>query len=122
MDFDYLSSNWFKLFKKDWFLTILAINLLFNAMLWLLLLLKASPTIESVPLHYSLTFGIDWLGEWQRLFIYPTLGLIMIILNTYLASINYAVNKFLSVLLLVLPLFCHLMLGISVYMLLRNYY
>lgn len=122
MEFDYLSSNWFRLFKKQWFLLLLVINLMFNAVLWVMLIAKAPPTIESVPLHYSLTFGIDWLGSWGRLFLYPTLGFLLIILNVYLAIVNQLVNKFLTVVLMILPIFAHVIVGVSVYMLLRNYY
>jgi len=122
MEFDYLSSNWFRLFKKQWFLATFVISLIFNAALWLLLIAKAPPTTESVPLHYSLTFGIDWLGGWGGLFIYPVMGFLLICLNTYLSIIIQSINKFLSLILMLLPAFAHVIVGISIYMLLRNYY
>ena len=122
MEFDYLSSNWFKLFKKQWFLSVTVTNLVLNAVFWLLLIARALPTTESVPLHYSLTFGIDWLGSWGNLFIYPVLGFLLICINTYLATLVQSINKFLSVVLVLLPAFAHIIVGVSVYMLLRNYY
>lgn len=113
---------WLKLYKKNWFLNILIISLVLNAVLWLLLLFRAIPTTDSVPLHYSLTFGIDWLGSWGKLFTYPVFGLLMIVFNTWLAVVMYSINKFLAILLLIIPVFAHLIAGLSIYTLLLNYY
>lgn len=122
MDLSSIPITWVKLFKKTWFLNVLIVSLLLNAVLWLLILFRAIPTTDSVPLHYSLTFGIDWLGGWGKLFTYPIAGLLLIVINTWLATIMYSINKFLAIVLLIIPVFAHLIAGLSIYTLLLNYY
>jgi hypothetical protein len=119
MDLNNLIINWL---KRQLVLVGNVVCLLFNASLWLLLLFRAEPTSESVPLHYSLTFGIDWLGGWAGLFFYPMVGLVLLIINNLLAAYIFSLNKFLAGLLLWLVLFAHLLAWLSVYMLLANYY
>lgn len=58
-----------------------------NGILWLLLLFAVRPSAEPVTLHYTIYFGVDRVGAWYQLFVVPLAGLIVLAVNTMLASI-----------------------------------
>ena len=49
-----------------------------------LLFLRLAPLFEpgqSIPLHYNIYFGIDIFGQWERLFLLPSIGLAFFFVN-----------------------------------------
>lgn len=68
------------------------IGLTLNLIIWLLIYFKFYPVVYNlpeeqsfVPLHYNIYLGVDLFGKWQKIFILPAIGLIIIIANTILA-------------------------------------
>ncbi|MFH0928440.1 MAG: hypothetical protein V1821_03125 [bacterium] len=90
---------------RDVYLKIfLVVSLLFVALNIALIIWKALPLAEIKPifaLHYNVFFGVDEIGKWQRIFIFPGLGLAVWVLNAILALWYYATERFASYALLI---------------------
>lgn len=43
--------------------------------------------LSFIRLHYSASLGVDWEGEWWKIFIFPAVGLGFLLLNMLAASI-----------------------------------
>ena len=76
---------------------------LFNLAIWLLIYFKFYPAVYSlpkeqsyIPLHYNIYTGIDLFGSWQRVFIWPAIGLVILIVNLILAIIIYEKKEIVS--------------------------
>lgn len=72
-----------------------------NLISWLFLyfhlpLLKNRADNSSVILHYNIYLGVDFLGEWYKIFIIPTLGLAILVINFVLSYFLYHKERFLS--------------------------
>lgn len=98
------------------------LSLLLNIFLWLLLIWRIPPTTSWIPLHYNVYFGIDWLGPWVYIFIYPLLGLFFILFNVYLAIFLQPKGPFLSRLLIWTGLLIQLLIILSLSTLIINYF
>lgn len=89
---------------KNKLLTIpLVVAAIINMAIWLLIYFKFYPVVYSlpqeqsyIPLHYNIYTGIDLFGSWQRIFIWPTLGLIILIINLIFAGIIYDKKEIIS--------------------------
>lgn len=80
-------------FLKDTFnQTNLILGLGLNLFLFSFLFFKAERS-SSIALHYNIYYGIDLIGEWQRIFIIPLSGLIILIFNWLLAYFLYQREK-----------------------------
>jgi len=76
---------------------------LLNLAIWLLIYFQFYPAVYSlpkeqsyIPLHYNIYTGIDLFGSWQRIFIWPAIGLIILIVNLVLAIILYEKKEIIS--------------------------
>jgi hypothetical protein len=72
-----------RLFLRDrWvrilFLPALAINLICVA-----LLVTFFPNGENVPLHYNVNFGIDFIGASSQIYALPLVGLVLLMVNSF---------------------------------------
>jgi len=81
-----------KLFLKeclsDWqLLTPILTALILNAVIWGISVWRATLSSSWLVLHYNVYFGIDWIGQGFKNFYYPILGLIIFMLNYFLALI-----------------------------------
>ena len=56
-----------------------------NLLLWLFLIIRIQPSAAWIPLHYNVNFGIDFLGPWLYIFLFPSAGFAVIVLNLILA-------------------------------------
>lgn len=96
-------------FKTTWqasklfricFLVSFAPWLLFTAMPFFRLLPNGE-TGKYIPLHYNIYFGVDKFGPWYLVFELSVFGLIVLLLNTWLAARFFegepVLSKFLSV-------------------------
>lgn len=73
-------------FKHKFVLVSFLTGLFLNLSSWLLLIWKIKPSAEPIPLHYTIYFGIDLIGPWQRAYLIPGLGLLFLILNFFLGQ------------------------------------
>lgn len=67
----------------------LILSLLMNALIWLFLLWRLPATTNWIPLHFNTYFGIDWIGPWIQIFIYPVIGFLVIIINLIVNLLVY---------------------------------
>jgi hypothetical protein len=85
----------FKLFfKKDFFqnhivLWLLVFNFLANLINWLILAFFINKSEGNIILHYNVYFGVDNLGNWKEVFLMPSIGLILFLINFYLSFFFY---------------------------------
>lgn len=80
-------------FKDKFILISLVLSLSLNLLIWVLLYLKIPRNMESVILHYNIYFSIDLIGEWYRVFILPTAGLVILFINSFLSYIIYKQSR-----------------------------
>lgn len=64
-------------------------------------------------LHYNIYFGIDWIGNWYKIYIYPFAGLLIFVINFLLAIYFYENDKIASYLLAGSATFCQIIIFIS---------
>lgn len=70
--------------------------LLLNFFTWYIVAIKAWPLKNIVPffsLHYTVYTGVDWIGAWYIIFIYPLFGLVMLAVNFWLTSQVYSQER-----------------------------
>lgn len=87
------------IFKDLLFRILFFLSLALNLSLWLLIYFKFSSfrTMgEILPLHYNIYFGVDFVGEWYKIFIMPFAGIFFVIVNFVLADIVYLRDKITS--------------------------
>ncbi len=59
----------------------LALSILANLAMWGWLLWFISPVEEPIFLHYNVLFGVDYIGEWWRVYTLPLVGLVILLVN-----------------------------------------
>ncbi len=83
--------------RQDKFILInFFIGLAFNIIIWLILAFNIGSSLEIIPLHYNIYFGIDLIGPWYKVFIIPTIGVIILFINILLSYIIYKKDKTIS--------------------------
>ncbi len=93
-----------------------------NIFLWIILIYRIPPTTSWIPLHYNVYFGIDWLGPWMYIFIYPIIGLLILLFNGILGIMLQTKEPFLSKQLIWTGLLAQLFIIFSLLALIINYY
>ncbi len=73
---------------KFWWLTLF-FCLLINGTGWGLVIWKIRPSDLPVYLHYNIYFGVDLIGNWYQLYLYPAGGLLVIVINYLLMFFLY---------------------------------
>lgn len=106
----FLFAPTFRLFLKErWLVALAGAGLFLNILTWLLLGWYIKPRPVPFFLHYTVYFGIDWLGDWYNVFFYPAFSLVALLVNFYLAYYFYQTQKLLSYFLLVVSIFIGLL-------------
>lgn len=90
----------------------LILSLVLNLALFLFLLIKVDRS-SSIALHYNIYYGIDSTGEWQKIFIIPLSGLIILILNWFLGFFLFQREKLACYLILIWTSFLEFLFLIS---------
>lgn len=107
---------------KSYYYRPLILTLFLNLLCWAFLIKQVPLTSSWIPLHTNIYFGIDWLGPWIYIFIYPLVGLIFTLLNTFLAIILHTFEPFLSRLLILISLIIQFFVIVSLLFLTINYF
>ncbi|MFC1612936.1 hypothetical protein ACFL23_01255 [Patescibacteria group bacterium] len=111
----------YNFFKKNFFLRdkVVLINLIISFTILLALLglfIYKTPLYRSEKqlfLHYNIYFGIDWVGQWYKIFIYPLLGALIFIVNLALGILFYNKEKVITYFLLFSATFCEIIILIA---------
>lgn len=78
----------------------IVIMLIFNITLWLMLIfIEKNETV--VPWHYTVYFGIDRVGPWWRVGIYPLFGAVVGLVNFLLTVGMYYKRRLFSYLIMI---------------------
>ena len=72
--------------------------LLINIANWVWILLYIRPQNDLIFLHYNILFGVDYIGEWWRIYFVAITGLIIFIINFLLGWLLFSKDKFVSIL------------------------
>lgn len=84
------------IFTDRFFQIVFGAALIINVINLIFIFLKFSPPQNPerlLPLHYNIYFGVDFIGEWHKIFIIPALGFFFTIINFILADIIYVRDK-----------------------------
>lgn len=92
------------------------IGLIINIIIWYLIYFQLQPLVYNlpeeqafIPLHYNIYLGVDMFGHWQKIFIMPVLGLLILVFNAIIALSLFnrkkIISYFLSISSMVIQLF-----------------
>jgi hypothetical protein len=76
-------------FQNHIVLWLLLFGLIANAADWAILGLLMNRVDADVILHYNVYFGVDMLGGWKLVFVMPAVGLVLYLINAFLADYFY---------------------------------
>ncbi len=95
-------------YKVSWLLIGLA--LLLNVATWIWLAVSITPQENAIYLHYNILFGIDYIGEWWRVFGVPATGTAILLVNFLIGWFLFAKDKFVSLVVNSISLICQIFL------------
>ena len=75
--------------KNKIIMNIFVWSCLMNISLWVFLFKNQRNSDLPIILHYNLFFGVDYLGGYNEIYLIPTVGAIIIIINTVLGYLLY---------------------------------
>ena len=94
----------------------LGLSVIINAFIWLWFIFIFRNMNDLIPLHYTIYFGIDLIGEKVKIFILPQVGLFIIIVNNFLSLLLYHKEKLVSYFLTYSALLCNFFLLLAGYL------
>jgi hypothetical protein len=80
-------------------LIMLFLAILANILTWFWIIFRIRPQEDLIFLHYNILFGVDYIGEWWRVFYIPTIGLLILFINFVIGWVLFSKDKFISVIL-----------------------
>lgn len=90
----------FKLYNRDyWILIPFLVSLALAVANFGYTALRVGPTTDQIFLHYNIIFGIDLSVEgtsWWKVFMYPSVGWLMVSVNYLLSWLFYAKDQLLA--------------------------
>ncbi|OGH94976.1 MAG: hypothetical protein A2538_04785 [Candidatus Magasanikbacteria bacterium RIFOXYD2_FULL_41_14] len=106
-----------KLYLQDHFIgRLLGLAVFIQIFMWWYILSSVHPGGEQVFLHYNIVFGIDLIGNWQKLLYLPLGGLLILLVNYLVSWLFYSQDKFLARLLSVWSVLAQLFLALAVWL------
>ncbi len=96
-------------------MTILFLSVLLNIFIWIFLIQNQKENGYPIILHYNLFFGVDYLGNYEKIYLIPLSGSIVIIVNSILGHLLYLKEK-LAVYFLVFIIFI-----VQIFLLINSY-
>lgn len=99
------------LFFKDKIIkNSLIVSLILNVLTWLLFYFRIPIQVEPIALRYNVYVGINMIGPWFAVFYFSTVGLLIILINFFIAKHIYKRDKLPAHFLAVSALVCQLIL------------
>ncbi len=86
---------------------------IFNIILWLVVSGKFGWSLEKIPLHFNVVYGIDLLGSARQLYVLPLIGAVLFGLNIWLSAIIYSREKLYVYFLVFASLFIQIVLFVA---------
>jgi hypothetical protein len=101
-------------FQEKYYLSFSILIFLLNLAIWLFVFLRFKHT-DNIILHYNLFTGVDRIGGWSQLLIYPLVALIFALVDYFLAFYFFwQQKKYLSNLFFYCSALCQLIIFIAV--------
>jgi len=88
--------------------------MLINVFVWAWIIFQIKPQEELIFLHYNILFGVDYVGEWWRVYYLPLTGLFIFITNFFISWLSFHKDKFISIIFQAINLVCQIFLLIAV--------
>jgi hypothetical protein len=108
-------------FKRPANVAFLSLSLALNLFTWGWLLFYIRPQEETLFLHYTVLFGVDFTGEWYQVFLVPLAGLAIFIMNMVLGWFLFERDAFAGYVLNAVSVFVQIiLLATSVLLVLLN--
>lgn len=81
-------------FKNEYFQSrinfwLLFLSVIANIINWLIIFIFLRPATENIILHYNVYFGVDMTGKRESAYILPSVGLLIILINSLLSYFFY---------------------------------
>ena len=107
--------RYFGLYDRTIFVcTIVAgIVLLAHIVLMAVFLVPRLGRLDFLRLHYTASLGIDWVGEWWNITVYPVVGFAMFVANGYFTGRLALQHRLLGLVMAVMTLLLECAVGIA---------
>ena len=105
--------------KDKQIMTVLFLSVLLNIFIWIFLIQNQKENSHPIILHYNLFFGVDYLGNYEKIYLIPIAGLIIIIVNSILGHLLYLKEKLAVYFLVFIIFIVQLLLLINSYLIIR---
>lgn len=105
--------------KDSLITTIIFFSIISNLSIWIFLLNNKIEGNYPIILHYNLIFGVDYLGNYEKVFLLPAVGAIIFIFNTLLGYYVYAKEKLASYFLQFNALIIQIFLFFAAYLIIK---
>lgn len=74
----------------------LALGVFFQLVIWWYVARRFGYLEQPIFLHYNVIFGVDLVGEWWKIWLFPVAGLAVLLVNFLIAYFCYAVEVLLA--------------------------
>ena len=105
--------------KDKQIMAVLFLSVLLNIFIWIFLIQNQKENSHPIILHYNLFFGVDYLGNYEKIYLIPIAGLIIIIVNSILGHLLYLKEKLAVYFLVFIIFIVQLLLLINSYLIIR---
>lgn len=76
--------------------SFIGLSLLLNIATWIWVIAKIKPQADPIFLHYNILFGVDYIGDWWRVYGLGATGSLILFINFLLGWFLFAQDKFIS--------------------------
>ena len=80
-------------FRDYWILPSFLAGLVCLLISWYYVAHFIGPTSDQIFLHYNVIFGVDWAGEWWKMFYMPFGGTLIFLINIFLSQVFFTKDK-----------------------------
>lgn len=105
--------------KDKQIMIIFFLSALLNIFTWIFLFYSQKENNHPIILHYNLFFGVDYLGNYEKIYLIPLAGLAIIIVNSILGHLLYLREKLASYFLIFIVFIIQIFLLIDSYLIIK---
>ena len=105
--------------KDKQIMAVLFLSIILNIFIWIFLIQNQKENSHPIILHYNLFFGVDHLGNYEKIYLIPLSGLIIIIVNSILGHLLYLKEKLAAYLLVFIIFIIQIFLLINSYLIIK---
>lgn len=91
----------------------LVLAILANIGMWIAIWVIVQPTDQPIILHYNVYFGVDSIGNWKNIYLFPIFAGAILIVNIILSRFFYYKERFISYLFAGMALVIQLLMAVG---------